>query len=78
MSRQSSDTPHYAVYSPTSTLKHGESNQYLLENLCGYDDDGYDDAVIAHELGHYVRTIGAHIVSLRKKPGDPGKKIVTV
>jgi hypothetical protein len=29
MSRQSSDTPHYAVYSPTSTLKHGESNMYL-------------------------------------------------
>jgi hypothetical protein len=49
MSRQSSDSPHYAVYSPTSTLKHGESNRYLLENLCGYDD-GFD------------RTIGAHTV----------------
>jgi hypothetical protein len=66
MSRQSSDTPHYAVYSPTSTLKHGESNRYLLENLCSYDYDGFD------------RTIGAHTVWRRKKPGDPGKKIVTV
>jgi hypothetical protein len=54
MSRQSSDTPHYAVYSPTSTLKHGESNRYLLENLCGYNDDGYDDG--------FDRTIGAHTV----------------
>ena len=66
MSRQSSDTPHYAVYSPTSTLKHGESNKYVLENLCGYDDDGFDG------------TIGAHTVQLRKKPGDLGEKIVTV
>jgi len=60
MSRQSSDTPHYAVCSPTSTLKHGKSNRYLLENLCGYDD-GFD------------RTIGGHTVWWRKKPSDPGK-----
>lgn len=39
---------------------------YPLENLCGYDDDGFDG------------TNGAHTVWRRKKPRDTGEKIVTV
>ncbi|HKB46283.1 MAG TPA: winged helix-turn-helix domain-containing protein, partial [Ktedonobacterales bacterium] len=42
------------------------SRDYLLENLWGYDYDGFD------------RTVDTHIVRLRKKLGDLGEKIVTV
>jgi DNA-binding response OmpR family regulator len=66
MSRQSADTPHYAGYSLTSTLQHSESNVHQLENLWGYDYDGFD------------RTVDAHIVGRRKMPGDVGAKIVIV
>jgi two-component system, OmpR family, response regulator len=39
---------------------------FLLENLWGYNYDGFD------------RTVDMHIVRLRKKQGDLGETIVTV
>ncbi len=39
---------------------------HLLENLCGYDDDGFDG------------TIGAYTVRRRKKPRDTSEQIVIV
>jgi DNA-binding response OmpR family regulator len=42
------------------------SREFLLENLWGYDYDGFD------------RTVDSHIVRLRKKLGPLGDKIATV
>ncbi len=42
------------------------SRDYLLQQLWGYDYDGFD------------RTVDTHITRLRKKLGAPGEKIVTV
>jgi DNA-binding response OmpR family regulator len=42
------------------------SREFLLQQLWGYDYDGFD------------RTVDTHITRLRKKLGAPGEKIVTV
>ncbi len=42
------------------------SREYLLEQIWGYDYDGYD------------RTVDTHITRLRKKLGPLGEKIVTI
>lgn len=42
------------------------SREFLLQQLWGYDYDGFD------------RTVDTHITRLRKKLGTPGEKIVTV
>jgi DNA-binding response OmpR family regulator len=42
------------------------SREFLLQQLWGYDYDGFD------------RTVDTHITRQRKKLGTPGEKIVTV
>ena len=50
----------------TTTPGRAFSREFLLQQLWGYDYDGFD------------RTVDSHIVRLRRKLGPLGEKITTV